>query len=368
MKRLLVLVSSMLFIYVSALGNSKVSCTDKLVADCHPRLILNETEFGQLKKMVEGDNVVSMLHNHLIGVADVSVADEERYISVRRTDGKSTACPILTRIVSCAYAYKMTGQKRYLEKVISDLNDVCSFDGWYVRSYLDVAQVSTAVSIAYDWLCDRLPESVKTKVVHSLKTFALETSRMSDRNEYTWWYKRIGNWNQVCNAGLVCAAFAIYEHCPELAQEVIDDAVRTNKVAVEGIYGPDGAYPEGSSYWHFGSIYQVLLLTLLDDISGTDYGISSSPGFMDTGLFRMFACGSNGCQFNYGDNVLSTDFNYPLFYFAYKRNEPSMLYNEVRLMKKPEYSGSDHCAFLTLAIKYAMRMDLNSLTPPAQKF
>lgn len=368
MKRLLVLVSAMLFLCLAASGSAKVSGTDKLVKGCHPRLIMDEGEFSQLKKMVGGDNVVSNLHKHILGVAGESVADRERYTSVRRPNGKSTACPILTRLVSCAYAYRMTGLKMYLEKAVSDLEDVCSFDGWYVRSYLDVAQVSAAVSIAYDWLYDDLSKSVKAKVVHALKTFALETSRMSDRHEYTWWYKRIGNWNQVCNTGLVCAALAIYEHCPQLAQEVIDDAVRTNKVAVEGIYGPDGAYPEGPSYWHFGTLYQVIMLTVLEDIFGTDYGISSAPGFMDTGLFRMFACGSNGWQFNYADNVLSTDFNYPLYYFAYKRNEPSMLYNEVHLMKKPEYSGSEHCAFLTLAIKYAMRMDLTSLTPPTQKF
>jgi hypothetical protein len=362
------LVSAVLFLCLTASGSAKVSGADKLAKGCHPRLIMDETEFRQLKKMVGGDDVVSKLHKHLIEVAGTSVADEERYTSVRRPNGKSTACPILTRLVSCAYAYKMTGLEMYLDKAISDLNDVCSFDGWYVRSYLDVAQVSAAVSIAYDWLYDSLPKSVRTKVVHALKTFALETSRMSDRHEYTWWYKRIGNWNQVCNAGLVCAALAVYEHCPALAQEVIDDAIRTNKVAVEGIYGPDGAYPEGTTYWHFGNIYQVLMLSLLDDIFSTDFGISSAPGFMDTGLYRMFACGSNGWQFNYADNVLSTDFNYPLYYFAYKRNEPSMLYNEIRLLKKPEYSKADHCAFLILAIKYAMRMDLSSLSAPTEKF
>ena len=72
----------------------------------------------------------------------------------------------------------------------------------------------------------------------------------------------------------------------------------------------------------------------------------------------MFACGSNGWQFNYADNVLSSDFNYPLYYFAYKRNEPSMLYNEMQLMQKPEYAGSEHCSFMTLALKYALKMDL----------
>lgn len=341
---------------------------NKLTKDCHPRLILDAAEFRQLKERVSDGGAVGKLHDHMMTVADASVADEKRFTSVRNAKGKSLACPILNRLVSCAYAYKMTGAKKYRDKAIADLNDVCSFDGWYVRSYLDVSQVSAAVAITYDWLYDSLPKSLKAKVVYALKTFALETSRMSDRHEYTWWYKRIGNWNQVCNAGLVCAAVAIYEQCPELAQEVIDDAVRTNKISVEGIYGPDGAYPEGPSYWHFGTLYQVIMLSVLEDIFGTDYGISSAPGFMNTGLFRMFACGSNGWQFNYADNVLSSDFNYPLYYFAYKRNEPSMLYNEMQLMQKPEYAGSEHCSFMTLALKYALKMDLTDLKAPEGKF
>ena len=344
---------------------------DKLVKDCHPRLIFDEGEFRQLEKMIGGDDAVGRLHNHLIKVADESVLDNTRFTAVRDSKGKgsnSLARPILTRLVTCAYAYRMTGQKAYRDKAIQVLNDVCSFDSWFISSYLDVGQVSAGVSIAYDWLYDSLPKALRAKVVHALKTFALETSRMSDKRNYTWWYQRAGNWNQVCNGGLVCAAAAIYEHCPELAQDVIDDAVRTNKVAVAGIYGPDGAYPEGPTYWQFGTIYQVLMLTVLDDIFGTDYGISAAPGFMETGLFNIFSCGSCDAQFNYADNVLSTAFNYPLYYFAYKRNEPSMLYNEMRLLKKPKYSVADHSAYMTLSLKYAMRMDLENLKEPTDRF
>ena len=371
MKKVLKAFFVIVFLVLAVLPAVAEENSDKLVKNCHPRLIFDEDEFRQLKKMVGGNDAVGRLHDHLIKVADASVLDETRFTGVRDSKGRgsnSLACPILTRLVTCAYAHKMTGQKKYRDKVIQTLNDVCSFDTWFISSYLDVAQVSAAVSIAYDWLYDSLPKALRAKVVHALKTFALETSRMNDVPHYTWWYQRVGNWNQVCNGGLVCAAAAIYEYCPELAQEVIDDAIRTNKIAVAGIYGPDGAYPEGPTYWQFGTLYQVLLLTVLDDIFGTDYGISSAPGFLNTGLYRIFACGSCNTQFNYADNVLSTDFNYPLYYFAYKRNEPSMLYNEMRLLKKPKYSKADHCAYMTLALKYAMKMNLDNLPEPTGKF
>ena len=210
---------------------------NKLVKGCHPRLVLDEEEFRQLKGMLDGNEVIGKLHAHLMMIADQSVKAREEFTSVIDKKGKYVARRAAVRLISCAYAYKMTGQKQYRDKAFDDLADVCSLPDWGPKSFLDVSEMAAAVSIAYDWFYDSLPKSLRKKVVNALKQNALETSRSTDKR-YTWWYKRKGNWNQVCNSGLVCAATAIYEYCPDLAQEVIDDAIRTNKVAVEAIYGP----------------------------------------------------------------------------------------------------------------------------------
>lgn len=339
---------------------------NKLVKGCHPRLVLDKEEFSQLKKMVGADNVVGRLHGHLMAVADASVANKERFEAVIDEKGKYVARRALARLISCSYAYRMTGQKQYRDKAIQDLNDVCSFEDWGPKSFLDVSEMATAVSISYDWLYGSLPKPLRSKIVTALKENALEASR--GNNKYTWWYNRKGNWNQVCNSGLVCAAVAIYEHCPELSQEVIDDAIRTNKVAVEAIYGPDGAYPEGPTYWGYGTVYQTLMLTVLDDIFGTDYGISSSPGFIDTGDFVTFIRGPKNMVFNYADNGPRVNYAYPLYYFAYKKNEPSMLYAEKGLVGRKTYRSSAHKALMVVSLKYAMKMDLDGLTGVARKY
>ena len=342
---------------------------DKLVEGYHPRLVFDKDDFEQLKGMVGGNDAVGKLHDHLMTVAKESVADTKRLAFQLDASGKrilDVSRTALARMISCAYAYRMTGLNEYVDKVAQDLADVCSFSSWNPDHYLDVAEMSAAVAIAYDWLYDTLSESLKATIVQKLRDYALQTSRDGD---YTWWYNRIGNWNQVCNGGLVCAAAAIYEYCPQLAQAVIDDAVRTNRTAVEGIYYPDGAYPEGPTYWGYGTLYQVLMLSVLEDVFGTDYGISSAQGFMDTALFKIFARGSMNMQFNFADNGVSNNSNYSMYYFAYKKNDPSILYAEVEdLLDDPDYTGSEHKGLMILSLKYAMKMNLEGLSGPTQKF
>lgn len=340
---------------------------NKLAEGYHPRLVLDKEEFSQLKGMIAGNSVISKLHSHMVRVADLALTSSNRFTSHLNADGTYISRKAAVRLLSCAYAYRMTGLAKYLNKVLQDIEDVCSLDTWgHEDSYLDVAELAAAVSIAYDWIYGSMSETLRTKVVNALKTLALQTSRNS---KYTWWYDRIGNWNQVCNSGLVCSAVAIYEYCPELAQEVIDDAIRTNKTAVAGIYAPDGAYPEGPTYWSFGAIFQTLMLTVLEDVFGTDYGISSSPGFLETGLFKVFARGPNNMQFNYADNNLSATSAYPLFYFAYKRNEPALLHAELELLKEDTYRNSGHKGYMILPMKYAMKMDLDNVASgPSKKF
>ena len=342
---------------------------DMLAPECHPRLIFDSDDFSRLKKKVNGTDPLGRLHNCVMTLADQAVSSTERLefeLDASNTRLLAVSREALSRLVSCAYAYRITGEDKYLQKAVQDIQDVCSFDSWNPSHYLDVAEMATAVAIAYDWLYAELSESVKAGAVQALKDYALQTSRKSS---YTWWYGRGDNWNQVCNGGLVCAAVATYEHHPELAKTIIDDAISTNTPTVARMYAPDGAYPEGPTYWNYGTLYQVLMLTVFEGVFGTDYGISKAQGFMDTGEFKIFARGTIGMHFNYADNTTSSTSNYPLYYFAYKRNEPSMLYTEMQLLNEAEeYISSEHRGLLVLAIKYAMQMNISNLSAPSKKF
>ncbi len=341
-----------------------------LTAKNHPRLVYDADDFKRLEDIVaKGENKdICMLHQHVIAVADRAVKSKKPLEFKKDASGKrilTVSRDALGRLASCAYAYRLTGDKKYLKKAEEDLLAVCSFESWNPRHYLDVAEMSAGVAMAYDWLYQDLKKSTRKEVVRALRDYALKTCR---DQQYTWWYKRIGNWNQVCNAGLVCAAIAIYEHCPELAREVMADAVKTNRPAIEGIYGPDGAYPEGATYWGFGTVYQVLMLTAMENALGTDFGLSQAPGFLETGTFKIFSTGTTGKAFNFADNVLGASSSLPLWYFVAKKQAPSMLFQERELLKSDKYHGSGHKGLLTLSIRNAMDIKSEDSSTSAGKF
>jgi hypothetical protein len=110
------------------------------------------------------------------------------------------------------------------------------------------------------------------------------------------------------------------------------------------------------------------MLTVLEGVFGTDYGISSAPGFLRTGDFITSIRGPKNMHFNYADNGLIASYAYPLYYFAYKNNNPSMLYSEMKLLDQKSYANSGHKGYMILALKYAMKMNLDSLEGSDKKF
>lgn len=344
----------------------------ELTSENHPRLIFDDEGFNTIRSLVAtGENeAVAIMHDMLMKMADACLKDTS-VIRVRMDASNKRlliTSTITKRMVSVSWAYKMTGERKYLEYVENNLATISSLENWNPNHFLDVGEISTAVALAYDWLYNDLKESTRKMTLRALKEYALEISR-SDNKDYTWWYSKKHNWNQVCNSGLVSAALAVYESCPELAQEVLDDAVRTNRQTVEYSYGPDGAYPEGPGYWMYGTAYQIQILTLMESVLGTDYGISSSKGFLKTGEYRIFSRGNTGHTFNFADTgVDGVGFYSPLWYFAVKSNTPDIVYDQLECLRKESERITWQWQYLPAAIYWASKMDIRSIKPYEGKF
>ena len=344
-----------------------------LTSDNHPRLFFDADEFISLKKEIKaGTNTnVVRLHELTIEAADMAVKDTSRLRFVKDASNKRilhVSNKAENRLIPCAYAYRMTGKKLYLKKAENDLIDVCTFQSWNESHFLDVAEMATGVSIAYDWLFNDLKKSTKELVVKALHDFALIQSRSMD-SKVIWWYKGKNNWNSICNAGLVCAAIAVYEHYPELSTAIMDDAVYYNKPAVKHMYSPDGAYPEGSSYWSYGTRFQIILNTVLEQTFGTDFGLSQQPGFMESGTFKIFSKGSSGQYFNFADSKTDGSNVPELWYFASKKGDISMMGDQLELMRSSKYLHGIQKGYLPIAIMHARTLEsIEKVPAPSQKF
>ena len=180
-------------------------------------------------------------------------------------------------------------------------------------------------------------------------------------------YRSRNNWNQVCNGGLVCAALAISEDEPEIAREIVDNALSSIGLVL-GNYAPDGAYPEGYQYWNYGTTYQVLLNDALETAAGTDAGLNESPGFLNTARFVQFMTAPSGDCFNFYDANPTAYSNIVQFWFAQKNNDPSLLYLEMENLKNPSlvFGEYEEDRFLPLLPILASRVDLSRVRAPKQ--
>ena len=118
--------------------------------------------------------------------------------------------------------------------------------------------MATAVAIGYDWLHPTLTPEQRENYEQALIEKALKPAKkVYDNNE--WWSRPRNNWAQVCGAGIAIAAAVVAEQEPELAASLFASGGKLIQ-SCGAFYQPDGMYPEGPGYWHYGTNFHVMFL------------------------------------------------------------------------------------------------------------
>lgn len=298
----------------------------------HPRILLLKGEEQAIQKTISADPTWSNMHQAILTEADVigKAPVLERIMTGRRL--LSVSREALRRLFILSYAHRLTQQPTYLKRAEQELLAVSAFPDWNPSHFLDVAEMTMAVAIGYDWLHNGLPEQSRAAIREAILKKGIEPSLDPKNNS---WLKATHNWNQVCNAGIAYGAMAIYEDQPELARTMINRAITTVKLPM-GDYKPNGAYPEGYGYWGYGTSFNVMLISAIEKAFGSDFGLSSAPGFMKTAAFMENMTGPTGTPFNYSDSGGGSELQPAMFWFANKLKDPSLLLEERRqLLSNP---------------------------------
>ena len=323
----------------------------------HPRIIYTDKDFQAIKTGNFENTPFGIMHStilneaeHLIGANDL----EHKLSGKRMLDVSRNA---LKRISYCAYAYKTTGEKKFFDQAVHDMETVCKFPDWNARKhFLDVGEMSAAVALGYDWLYKELTSAQKSSFRKALHNYAFDTAL--NRVWNLDFYASDGNWNQVCNAGLVCGALAVFEDDAQTAKTIVTKAIESNARAMEAMYAPDGVYPEGYSYWNYGTGFETLMLTALQTAGGSDCGLSEIDGFEQTGKFMIHMEGPLNMCFNYSDCAPSVQSSPYQWYFAMRFKDLSYLYLEKD--RVAGYGSSSESRLLPLVSYFAYKLDLKS--------
>ena len=338
---------------------------ESFTAENHPRIFFTAKDFKDIKKAVARNEnpILTSLHEQLLKTADDLGLSQKELKYGRDASGRRLTTNGTGRLVSAAYAYKMTGDKKYLDHVEWDLKCVCNYPDWVPDHFLGAATMSIGVGLAYDWLYNDLSQETKDLVVKTLRSHSIDPSLSPDpsTSKEWWWHSTSNNWNQVCECGLATAAFAIYETCPEIAKAVIEKAGSSNVNAMKSSYSPDGAYPEGSTYWEYGTEFQCIMISALESALGSDFGICSSEGFDKTADYQMHSVSNTLERFNYSDCGSGFRANPALWFFAVRFNKPDVLYLEKAAMERKAYVDN---RTLFLALTCAAKADFSAIPVP----
>ncbi|GAA6008345.1 uncharacterized protein JCM10292_005541 [Rhodotorula paludigena] len=307
-------------------SNSSLACTaddtSSISLDSpkttHPLLIATENRWSCLPSLIEADSYMSYWNDTVFQNASRFYdTDTPAYIPDGGLGGSGVldiAREVQLRIKHWAYAYKLSGDVRWVNRTWEELqvaagNTSTSFgnagDNWNSQHFLDVAEFTEAFALAYDWMYDAWTAEQRTAIAWSIITLGLQHGLDAINNDSAWWRQVQGNWNCVCNKGLMMGALAIVNEDPTgtIARQMIDLTVPN---AVEycsfATAANDGTWTETPNYWYFGTYSHVEMAASLLTATGSTQNLLSvhEDGTKYTALYHMHTTGMQGL-FSYGD-------------------------------------------------------------------
>lgn len=286
----------------------------------HPRLLFTTTEEKAVKKLIKKDPLARQLAAFLKTKADsIAEAPQIPYKMDKYGNMLWTSRAYVLRLGTLSLAYRLYGEQKYLDAANKTLLWVCGYKDWDPKHYLDTAEMTTAVAIAYDWLFDALPETTRKIIKGSIYKNAISNVlREYEKGGPGSWAKRETNWNVVCNTGMTLGALAVAEDYPEEAETILKNAAHYMPNCLKH-FAPDGVCYEGPAYWGYSNSYLSLYLKAVNDNGGDQGGIGELPGVSRTSLFYKRTLTPSGQRFNFGNASTEEVMNTPAFFFFSRR-------------------------------------------------
>jgi len=331
----------------------------------HPRLLLKSGEELQIREAIAKEPIMAMADSAVLSFCDevIGLPPHPRKMAGIRLEQMSEP---FKRIFYLSYAYRVHGDKRYAERAKLEMLNLASFQDWNPGHFLDVSELTMGMAIGYDWLYDELSAEQKKIISTAIKEKGFDCSYVYS---YSWFYRALHNWNQVCNAGLVFGAIALWDEYNADANIVLDKCFSSISLPLRDAYSEEGAYAEGYGYWAYGSTFQMLLIAGLESAFGSDMGMMDNYGkFYRSGHFMQMMNRPTGLCFNYADSGRLAKAEPSMVWMARKTGDLSLLYLETRKLMATRFKSMDMQRILPFFLIYGRDIDFGNLPKPEEKF
>src|SRR5216684_288473 len=285
----------------------------------HPYLLFHRQDIARIRKASGGNpKALARFRDALHDQANSAPAEGKTRNGIKRQ---------ARRLINTSFLALIDNDNRAadaLQVTRSLLGEFTSAASWrqrpVIKSFLDCAEISVAVSLAYDWLYDKLLTAEREEIEQSLLKHVLEPALAAYEDPKLLWPRRRDNCALVSNSGILLASLAMIERRPVLSTKLVGKSLASSRNVFEA-FGPDGAWPEGLSYWSLAMRYASLMVAALESTFGQSLGLADRPGFAQTGDFALHAVGPFGAAFNFGDSEPQFDIS-TLAWFAHRFKRP----------------------------------------------
>lgn len=315
----------------------------------HPRIMATPDTFRELKENIETDEFLQKVYQSIKAAAESYMDQPVQAYNVNNAAGQrllDISRKTLDRVSNLSFMYQMTGEERYAERAWQELYTATYYPDWNEIHFLDVAEMSAAFAIGYDWLYSWLNDDQKQRMRTAMINYGLNKimddyeDNVRTRTYYWSTVEKPNNWTFVCNGGLAMAAAAIFDdEAEELCGKVLENGLVNVRRALK-LFAPSGSYGEGSNYWNYATRYFAFYISTLQSAFGSDLGYFDVPGMRNTVEFVESMNGPAG-YYNFSDSGTVTSVMRPaqMMLFGDRLNKPYLGANRINDILQGKYSG-----------------------------
>lgn len=237
-------------------------------AGVHPRLLLSEDEFENIRRRAEGP--LNDIWTAFAAECDKIVSNGPVLYYVDSNTEDLWMRSVGDNIMKLSFAYKISGDEKYKTAATENAETAGKYPTWgrgsaFENKDLAAAHLLRGISCYYDWLYHDLSASEKAS---ALETLYVHGDIM--KNCSAWWNRSfLQNHMWICLTSIVMTSAAIYDEYPAAA-DWMTEANRLYATVFEYLSG-DGSLHEGHMYWEYGMEFLLNYADTAKKFCGIDY-------------------------------------------------------------------------------------------------
>ena len=286
--------------------------------DSHPRLLINDEKIKEIKELAKTDLYYKSLIDGAIKLADSAMGDKVAVYAFNdnmRTN--SNAEKFETRVKKLAFAYLLTGDKKYADRAWLEMDSVSRFPDINFSHVIDTGMWSSGLSFAYDWLYDYMTPEQRKQICDAIVRLELEpigrayysgmpsngssgTARGGGIQATNMFARWKSNYGAFVNSGVMISALAVCGEAPDIAFDCLEKSIRSWEYVLMG-FAPDGVWLESPNYWKTMLSDMAYSFGALEGVYGNTFKLMEAPGIEKT-CRDLLGYTSLNQRFGYGDD------------------------------------------------------------------